>query len=249
MFDVHIGAPGVLEAMIDQIGKNLSLTEPNRLFYVNFNHGQQPVRQYVENREPESAMGHSSADSILRSMAHLFDQDKALISYPYFLGHSADIVGKRPFRLMDRRVSRLDDLMRSREMALHLMIVSPVDLLMSYSSLPLRTRIKLISQTKLSWANIAWRILRAAPKRSLIVWSCERPHLALRTFFETILQDANSSLYRSTIEFPAHSLQRRIESDCGWMDGIEEQIMQLDEQFEVDLQKIDAMPRVDLYSF
>jgi hypothetical protein len=33
------------------------------------------------------------------------------------------------------------------------------------------------------------------------------------------------------------------------MEGLEDNVMQLDEQFEIDLQKIEEMPRANLQSF
>jgi hypothetical protein len=249
MFDVYIGAPYILASMIGRVGRSASFLDATKLAYVDLIHGQQPIRQYVENRNDELFRDQLLGSSASQSLRQLFGCSQALVSYPDLLGHVRDIVGRRPFRLMDRRVSRLDDLLESREMTLHLMIVSPVDLVMSHSDLPLQTRLKLIAETKLSWANIAWRILRAAPKRSLVVWNCERPRAVAEAFFEMILQKSSFFSEGRTIELPVDSEVHKMDSPCTWMEGIEDNVMQLDEQFEIDLQKIEEMPRANLQSF
>lgn len=245
MFDVHIGAPGILTSLIDRVAVNASQLNRPKLNYIVINSGEDPIRQYVENREDDLYIDQCLEDDALKSMRHLFAHDHVLISYPQLLGHVHEITGKRPFRLMDRRVTRLDDLLETREVTLHLMVVSPVDMLMTYSDLPMRSRLKLITQTRLSWANITWRILRAAPKRNLVVWNCERPYVAASAFFEAIMQRSTMSLQNGTVEIPVVPADT-IEPPSAWMAGIEDEIMQLDEQFELDLQKIDEMPRVIL---
>lgn len=248
MFDVYIGAPYILASMIGRVGRSASFLDATKLAYVDLTHRQQPIRQYLEYRSEELARDQLIGNSAQHSLLRLFGSNQTLVSYPDLLGQVRDIVGKRPFRLMDRRVSRLDDLLESREMTLHLVIVSPVDLVMSHSDLSLQTRLKLIAETKLSWANIAWRILRAVPKRSLVVWNCERPRAVAEAFFEMILQKSSFFSEGRTIEIPVAEVHK-MEPPCIWMEGLEDNVMQLDEQFEIDLQKIEEMPRANLQSF
>lgn len=250
MFDIHIGAPSVLTPLIESVATSATTLDPGSFAYLPIKDQRNPVQIYIEHRHDNSTASQSIELDATEFVESLNKRTQLLVSYPQLLGKVHDVLGKRPFPLMDRRIARLNDLLSAANFTMHLMIVSPVDLIMSHSDLPLRSRLKLIQMTRLSWANIAWRILRAAPDRELVVWSCEKPFSAVEAFFGKVMPQSTLQSTFDTIGIPnRHDCRGANQASGAWMKGLEEEIMHLDDQFDVDLAKIDEMPRAALRAF
>lgn len=251
MFNIQIGAPSVYSVAIQEIAKACANDGSHVFKFIEPDTYTKSIAQYVyfEGRDPAEVLQRKwIASNYLRDIANtacVFASDSQL------LGRRSDFLRKgKAFPSVEGRIARIHEILNAYEVTLHLMVLDQFDFIMSRVDVPIERRIRALLASRLSWANVAGRILRLAPNSNLVVWNMESPKPALMAFFKAISPSASESVTESVASI-LNKIQT-INADKVTVNQImelKEIILQLDDRFEDDLERIDCMPRATVRNF
>jgi hypothetical protein len=251
MFNIQIGAPNVYSEAIQEIAIACANDGSYVFKYIEQDTYTKSIAQYVdfEGRDLAEVLQRKwIASNYLRSVAntaYVFASD------PKLLGNRSDFLRKgKAFPSVEGRIARIHEILHDHEVTLHLMVLDQVSFIMARVDVPMERRIRALLASRLSWANVAGRVLRFAPNSNLIVWNMENPKPALMAFCKAISPSASQSVTESVTSIL--SKIPTINADQVTDDQIRELkeiVLLLDDRFEDDLERIDCMPRATVRYF
>lgn len=249
MIDFHIGTLGLLPNFVYELALEMSSNEGFHLTVVSRGDYQSLVQPYIVNRKDDDNLRrklNSAATSLLglsASHAELF------ISDPFFMGDSRALIRSgKALPLSDARVKRASELFGSREVTFHVNIASMVDVIWRAPGLSASEKLMGLTQTELSWANVIWRLTRSAPERRFLVWNCEKQALIQQAIAEyfSLATRVGQPIKLQSAETAGSPFTSQLLEDPGG--EFSKCIERLDDQFEIDLAKLNDMKNVTLIS-
>jgi hypothetical protein len=251
MLNFCVGAVSNLSELVREIGEISSIDGTYIFRFINENQYAAQIAPYVYEARQDLSEVHSQKWTAIKYLRQIGNTGYTFISDPKLLGTRSDFLRRgKVFPLAEGRISRLCEILQDQEVTFHMMILSQVDFIMSRLDVPLERRVRALLTSRLSWANIAGRILKSAPGCNLIVWDMEKAAPALLDFLNFITpfaSEAVHSLLVSTVSSKVPAFTDSISLDL--IGELQDVILRLDEKFEEDLERIAQMPNAFVRRF
>ena len=248
MFNVHIGLPGLHEAVLqnsvgwDDAAESLPYLLSDAEYSSN-------LAAFVNTRDKARAQHNGLRTSAASFVDRLSQYPNVVVSVPHILGSISDAhLTSKLFPRADGRFARLTKLLSDHHVEFHLLLTNPFDYFFPPSHPVSSRELGAVLAAKPSWLSVVERLRRATLGRPINIWDFERPSImaprlrssVLGPYFEVPIYDEGADFTET------HQSLHNVELPDRTQSSILEGIAVLDEMYESELDQLGTMPGVNL---
>lgn len=248
MFKVHIGLPGLHEAVLqNSVGwDEAPEPQPYLLSVADYSANLAP---FVNTRDKARTQSDGSRVAAAGFVDRLIQYPNVVVSVPQILGSMSDAhLATTLFPRADGRIARLTKLLSNHNVEFHLLLRSPFDYFFPPSDPVAPRQLAAVLDAKPSWLTVVERLRRATLGRPITVWDFERPSIMAPRLRSSVLgPDYKEPIYDEEEDFAdAHQGLNKVELPDRTESSILEAICLLDDKYDSELDQLEAMPGVNL---
>ena len=243
----HIGAPRVGSEYVHAAAAASSFKKHRGVLLLPPDTYRNQFRTLINTKDSYNLM-ESDWENTIAQIRSYSVHDTVAISQHAALGTQGNLIfSKRGLDRATTRITTISSLFSDYELTFHLAITCQVDYL--FSTLGRDATATLASSHTFSWSDIVGHLKAAVPNRKFVVWDFERPRDVALAFVSEILNvfdDAFINEVRPLLRL-SHLPQANLHTQNP-VDELDDSLLQLDIQYESDLNSILRMEGVSLVS-